>query len=89
MKPPRPLAFFAVVTAGAVLGAIAGLALSSCAPSLQDQQVTVYAGAQAACVAQATSFDAGLVCLQSVQSAFCGKGGVWADASICPDGDLK
>ncbi len=98
MRSPRPVVTIAIITAGSILGLAVGLALTSCKPSLQDQQLTFYAGVQSACVAQARvvqekDFDAGLAqgvaCLQYVQHVFCGPSGVWQDSGACPDGDIK
>ena len=65
------------------------LGLAHCGATDQEKQLALYGSVQTACVAQATSYDAGVACLQMVQKAFCGPGGVWSDAGICPDGDIR
>ena len=67
------------------LAALSGACEWSCGGQTQEAQVAVYASAEQACVLQATSYDAGLACVQAVQRAFCGPGGVFAEAGICPE----
>lgn len=55
--------------------------------NVQEVQATTYAAAELICVKQATSFDAGLVCIDAVKQVYCGPGGVLADAG-CPEGGL-
>lgn len=67
---------------------IAALAVA-CGASVQEIQVGAYTAAEQACVAQATDYDSGVACVHTVQRTFCGPGGVFADAGICPDGGVK
>jgi hypothetical protein len=70
--------------------AIAAIASScgayGCGASTQEVQAATYAAAEQVCVAQATSYDGGLACIAGVKQVFCGVGGVFADAGVCPDG---
>jgi hypothetical protein len=69
------------------IGLLAILGLSGCGGlSTQEAQVATYSAEQTACVAQAASFDAGLVCLEAVKAVRCGKGGIWQDAGLCEGG---
>lgn len=69
--------------------ALVAAAAVACGVTLQETEATIYAGADQACVAQATDYDAGVACIHNNQKVFCGPGGVFADAGICPDGGVK
>ena len=60
-----------------------------CGAPQTEIQAGIYASAEQVCVAQATSYDAGLSCIAGVKQVFCGPGGVFADSGACPDGGVK
>lgn len=73
----------------AVIGTLIALALAatrcaSATPTPTD--VAAYSGDLGACVANATSYDAGLACLHANWVAKCGPSGEWIDSGKCPDG---
>lgn len=81
----KELAFLCAI--GAILGmALASIANCGAGNVQQQEQIALYGSLQTVCVAQATSFDAGSACLATVKRSFCGPGGIWADAGLCPEG---
>lgn len=60
--------------------------VAACEPPqgpVTEADVAIYAGEQAACVAQAASLDAGKACLDAVRASRCGPQGSWLDAGVC------
>ena len=85
MKGDNALILATMAVIGLAVSSALGLACGA-GNAQQQEQIAVYGSLQTVCVTQATSFDAGLACLATVKRSFCGPGGLWADAGLCPDG---